>query len=82
MRCARTVEGVLGFKLASLIEAAEKGDVPATESLFEALHSELHRPAKREPACPGAYVSVRATIFCTKPILTWPTGWPTFRLPL
>ena len=61
MRCARTVEGVLGSKLASLIEAAEKGDVPATESLFEALYSELHRLAKRELARPGAPVSVSAT---------------------
>src|ERR1700751_3341852 len=61
VRCARTVEGVLGFKLGSLIEAAEKGDVPATESLFEALYSELHRLAKRELARPGAQVSVSAT---------------------
>lgn len=51
----------MGSKLASLIEAAEKGDVPATESLFEALYSELHRLAKRELARPGAQVSVSAT---------------------
>lgn len=51
----------MGSKLASLIEAAEKGDVPATESLFEALYSELHRLAKRELARPGAPVGVSAT---------------------
>jgi RNA polymerase sigma factor (TIGR02999 family) len=61
VRCARAVEGVLGSKLASLIEAAEKGDAPATESLFEALYAELHRLAKRELARPGSHVSVSAT---------------------
>jgi RNA polymerase sigma factor (TIGR02999 family) len=48
-------------RLAWLIEAAEKGDEPATDALFEALYSELHRLAKRELARPGAHVSVSAT---------------------
>jgi RNA polymerase sigma factor (TIGR02999 family) len=51
----------LESRLASLIEAAEKGDAPATEALFAALYSELHRLAKRELARPGAQVSVSAT---------------------
>lgn len=59
--CARTVEESLEPRLGSLIEAAEKGDAPATEALFEALYSELHRLAKRELARPGAQVSVSAT---------------------
>jgi RNA polymerase sigma factor (TIGR02999 family) len=51
----------LDSRLASLIEAAEKGDGPVTEALFEALYSERHRLAKRELARPGAQVSVSAT---------------------
>ena len=48
-------------KLSSLIEAAEKGDKSATEALFAALYSELHRLAKRELARHGGQVSVSAT---------------------
>jgi RNA polymerase sigma factor (TIGR02999 family) len=51
----------LESRLASLIEAAEKGEAPATEELFEALYSELHRMAKRELARPGAQVSISVT---------------------
>jgi RNA polymerase sigma factor (TIGR02999 family) len=39
--------------VSSLILAAEKGDRRATESLFAALYSELHRMAKRELARQG-----------------------------
>lgn len=44
-----------------LIEATEKGDDTASEALFSALYSELHRMAKRELACRRGYVSLSAT---------------------
>ena len=47
--------------LASLIEAAEQGDGSATEALFTALYSELHRLARAQLARGGAGVSVSAT---------------------
>ena len=46
--------------LSSLIAAAETGDGSATEALFSALYSELHRMAKRELARSGA-VSLSVT---------------------
>ena len=39
--------------ISSLIGAAEEGDGAATEALFSALYSELHRLAKRELARRG-----------------------------
>jgi RNA polymerase sigma factor (TIGR02999 family) len=47
--------------LSSLIAAAETGDVPATEALFTALYSELHRMARRELARRGNAVSLSVT---------------------
>ena len=47
--------------LQSLIASAEQGDRPATEALFAALYSELHRLARRELARSGAQVSLSAT---------------------
>jgi RNA polymerase sigma factor (TIGR02999 family) len=44
-----------------LIEAAERGDPAASETLFGALYSELHRVAKRELARRGGSVSISAT---------------------
>jgi len=41
-------------RLSSLIEAAESGDGIATEALFTALYSELHRMARRQLARGGA----------------------------
>ena len=40
----------MGSTISSLIVAAERGDHPATEALFAALYSELHRLAKRQLA--------------------------------
>jgi RNA polymerase sigma factor (TIGR02999 family) len=40
----------LGSTISSLIAEAERGDRPATEALFAALYSELHRLAQRELA--------------------------------
>jgi len=45
----------------SLIASAERGDPSATEALFAALYSELHRVAKRELARHGWEVSLGAT---------------------
>lgn len=47
--------------LSSLIEAAERGDQSAADSLFSTLYSELHRIAKRELARRGSPVSLGAT---------------------
>jgi RNA polymerase sigma factor (TIGR02999 family) len=47
--------------LHALIASAERGDRPATEALFAALYSELHRLARRELARSGAPVTLSAT---------------------
>jgi RNA polymerase sigma factor (TIGR02999 family) len=47
--------------LSSLIAASEKGDRSATEALFSALYSELHRLAKRELARHGVAVTLSVT---------------------
>jgi len=47
--------------LASLIEAAEKGEGAATEALFTALYSELHRLAKRQLARGGQGLTLGVT---------------------
>jgi hypothetical protein len=47
--------------ISSLIGAAERGDRSASETLFAALYSELHRMAKRELARNGVPVSLGAT---------------------
>lgn len=47
--------------LASLIEAAEKGEESATESLFTTLYSELHHLAKRQLARGGRGVTLGVT---------------------
>lgn len=47
--------------LSSLIKAAESGDSSATETLFSALYSELHRMAKRELARRGGGVTLSVT---------------------
>jgi RNA polymerase sigma factor (TIGR02999 family) len=44
-----------------LIGAAERGDSAATEALFGALYSELHRMARRELARRGGPASISAT---------------------
>ena len=51
----------MGSTISSLIGAAEQGDGAATEALFSALYSELHRMAKRELARGGAPVSLSVT---------------------
>ena len=48
-------------RLSSLIEAAEGGDLPATEALFSGLYSELHRMARRQLARGGGGVSLSVT---------------------
>src|ERR1700704_5337143 len=48
-------------KISSLIGAADNGDGPASEALFAALYSELHRVAKRELARRGDFVSLSVT---------------------
>lgn len=55
------VEAPLEPTLSSLIEAAERGDRPAADTLFSALYAELHRIAKRELARRGAPVTLGAT---------------------
>jgi RNA polymerase sigma factor (TIGR02999 family) len=47
--------------LSSLIQAAESGDGSATEALFSALYSELHRMAKRELSRRGGPSSLSVT---------------------
>jgi len=47
--------------VASLFEAAEKGNESAAAALFSALYAELHRIAKRELARRGAHVTLGAT---------------------
>jgi len=47
--------------LASLIEAAERGESSAADALFSALYTELHRLAKRELARQGFPISLGAT---------------------
>jgi RNA polymerase sigma factor (TIGR02999 family) len=51
----------LESELCALIERVEKGDGSATEALFTALYSELHRLAKRELARRGGGVSLSVT---------------------
>lgn len=51
----------MGSAVSSLILAAEKGDRSASESLFAALYSELHRMAKRELARQGFAVTLSVT---------------------
>ena len=48
-------------KLSSLIAAAETGDGSATEALFSALYSELHRMARRQLARGGGGVGLSVT---------------------
>jgi RNA polymerase sigma factor (TIGR02999 family) len=47
--------------ISSLVEAADRGDRSAAESLFTELYSELHRIARRELARRGMPVSLSAT---------------------
>jgi RNA polymerase sigma factor (TIGR02999 family) len=47
--------------ICSLIHSAEKGDKRATDELFNALYTELHRLAKRELARRGAPASISVT---------------------
>ena len=47
--------------LASLIASAERGDRSASEMLFAALYSELHRLAKRELARSGSAMTLTPT---------------------
>lgn len=47
--------------ICSLIDSAEKGDKRATDELFNALYTELHRLAKRELARRGAPASISVT---------------------
>ncbi len=46
--------------LSALVEAAERGDGSATNELFSALYSELHRLARRELFRHGAPISISA----------------------
>lgn len=54
-------EAILESVLCSLIEAAEQGDGAATEALFSALYSELHRLARLQLSRGGYGVSVSVT---------------------
>lgn len=47
--------------IASLFESAERGDAAASEALFAALYSELHRMARRELAGRSNYVTLGVT---------------------
>jgi RNA polymerase sigma factor (TIGR02999 family) len=47
--------------LTSLFESAERGDAAASEALFAALYTELHRVARRELAHKNGYVTLGAT---------------------
>lgn len=47
--------------LASLFESAERGDAAASEALFAALYTELHRLARRELAGRRGYVTLGVT---------------------
>jgi RNA polymerase sigma factor (TIGR02999 family) len=47
--------------ISSLISAVESGDSAATDALFSALYSELHRMAKRELARRGSPASLSVT---------------------
>jgi RNA polymerase sigma factor (TIGR02999 family) len=47
--------------ISALIEAVERGDRAAADSLFSALYSELHQLAKRQLARNGAPMSLGAT---------------------
>ena len=47
--------------IASLFESAERGDAAASEALFAALYSELHRMARRELAGRQGYVTLGVT---------------------
>jgi len=61
-RFLRLKKGVLvASPISSLIIAAETGDSAATNALFTALYSELHRLAKRELARRGAPPSLSVT---------------------
>jgi RNA polymerase sigma factor (TIGR02999 family) len=52
---------ILGSSLEALISAAEKGDRAASEKLFVAMYSELHRLAKRELARQSGPMTLGAT---------------------
>lgn len=52
--------------LSLLIQAAERGDRSATDALFSALYSELHRVARRELARQGVPLSLGATTLLHK----------------
>ena len=47
--------------LTSLFESAERGDAAASEALFAALYSELHRMAKRELSSRRGFVTIGVT---------------------
>jgi RNA polymerase sigma factor (TIGR02999 family) len=47
--------------LTSLFESAERGDAAASEALFAALYSELHRVARRELARKGGNLTLGVT---------------------
>src|SRR5262249_12331596 len=55
------LESFVPSTLSSLIAASEKGDRSATEALFSALYSELHRLAKQELALHGVAVTLSVT---------------------
>lgn len=61
LRFARRVADTVDSTISSLLAAAEAGDRPATEALFSALYSELHRLAKRELARCGPGMTLGAT---------------------
>ena len=53
--------GPVESNIPSLIGAAEQGDGSASDALFSALYSELHRIAKRELARQGGHATLSAT---------------------
>ena len=61
MRAGKDRDVEMQPTLASLIDAAERGDRSAADALFTALYGELHRLAKRELARQSYPVSLGAT---------------------
>jgi RNA polymerase sigma factor (TIGR02999 family) len=73
------LDGDVEPTVSSLIGAVERGDSAASELLFGALYSELHRTAKRELARRGGSVSLSATTLLHEAYLAMAArGDPTF----
>jgi hypothetical protein len=74
--------------IVSLFESAERGDAAASEALFAALYTELHRMARRELARRGGQVTLSVTTLLheasrcrTGTTSRFPTGRGSWRTP-